>query len=322
MTNAGRRWTPVGSTSYSFADIPFQFVLDDSYSLAWVTSYGIFPYATEFEATGTANFPTPVFLGLTSPSLCGGVPVPLSYAEISVITQYPSVQLTGVSQQNESCFGDEDGSYTFSVSAANPAPYTITWEGTVTTDQSFDHLAPGEYPLTVTDGNTCTLVDTITISGAALLQQSDAVTPEVSGNDGTVVITATGGTPPYSYSVGGPSQSSNTFGNLAPGTYTSVVTDANGCTDSATFVIETLLSAGELAGAGVSFYPNPADQTLHVEGVESGCVLTLTDVSGKVCLAVVTGQDAIDVSGLHAGIYLVRIEKDEVLLLSRQLIKR
>jgi gliding motility-associated-like protein len=52
--------------------------------------------------------------------------------------------------------------------------------------------------------------------------------------NGTITVTATGGTPPYQYSINGGTnyQPSNTFTGLAGGTYSIVVKDANNCTST------------------------------------------------------------------------------------------
>jgi hypothetical protein len=57
----------------------------------------------------------------------------------------------------------------------------------------------------------------------------------VPGNDGSLTVSATGGTTNYQYSLnGGIQQASNTFSNLGSGVYTIQVTDANGCTTTST----------------------------------------------------------------------------------------
>lgn len=61
----------------------------------------------------------------------------------------------------------------------------------------------------------------------------------VSGN--TMTINASGGTPPYQYSInGGPFQTSNIFTGLTNGNYSYIVRDANGCSCSGTTSINSL----------------------------------------------------------------------------------
>lgn len=50
------------------------------------------------------------------------------------------------------------------------------------------------------------------------------------GQDGSISISVTGGSPPYQYSIGGAFADSPNFTNLAAGTYFITVKDANGCT--------------------------------------------------------------------------------------------
>jgi len=52
-------------------------------------------------------------------------------------------------------------------------------------------------------------------------------------NDGTAIITPTGGVPDYTY-LWSTGETTRSIGNLAPGTYSVTVTDANGCTYEAT----------------------------------------------------------------------------------------
>jgi hypothetical protein len=72
----------------------------------------------------------------------------------------------------------------------------------------------------------------------------------------------------------------------------------------------------------VGFYPNPVEQVLHVRTAESGCTITLTDMTGTICLTVVSEQDTpVDMSNLKAGIYMIRVEKDQYFLGTQKIVK-
>jgi subtilisin-like proprotein convertase family protein len=104
----------------------------------------------------------------------------------------------------------------------------------------FNNLPNGVYTITVKDANGCTKTTTAVIAVNSLLV-SAAVSNDIScfgGNDGAIVVTVGGGTPPYQYSLnGGVVQTSNIFYNLSAGTYTVVVTDGNGQTATTNTVI-------------------------------------------------------------------------------------
>ena len=159
---------------------------------------------------------------------------------------------------NVSCKGLNNGSVNISVTGGF-APFTYEWTKTgdatiISTDKDPSGLAPGVYHLTIKDADGSDLVldangdltsidVTITEPDAAL---SAAVnTTDVScfnGSNGTAGVIATGGTAPYSYSWSNGSQESSISG-LTTGSYNVVVTDANGCTQSATAIINQPLSA-------------------------------------------------------------------------------
>lgn len=107
---------------------------------------------------------------------------------------------------------------------------------------TFTNVCPGTYTVVVTDLNGCSGSYSTTIFSAPPLVVASVVTTDATpgNNDGSVVITATGGTPAYTYSVDGglTYQSSNTFIGLAPGVYIGYVMDANGCTSIYCFVIQ------------------------------------------------------------------------------------
>jgi hypothetical protein len=101
------------------------------------------------------------------------------------------------------------------------APYLGTGNFTVSV---------GTHVFTVTDANGCAFTDSVTLTEPAPLVMSAVVTsvPCTVADMGTVVVTASGGTPPY--------MGTGTF-NENVGTYTYTVTDANGCTISQTVTV-------------------------------------------------------------------------------------
>ena len=93
-------------------------------------------------------------------------------------------------------------------------------------------LSVGTYNVTIRDSNGCTSICVSTIIEPSVLSCT-AVGTTVSDcgvNDGTIIVTATGGTSNYTYDAGAGSVISNVINDLLPGTYEVTVTDANGCT--------------------------------------------------------------------------------------------
>ncbi|MBL7893195.1 MAG: SBBP repeat-containing protein [Bacteroidia bacterium] len=117
---------------------------------------------------------------------------------------------------------------------ANPtngnAPYTYLWSSGHTT-QTATGLSAGNYSVTVTDAGSCTAtVTSEIISPPALSGQFTKGTADCSicGCKEWIMINATGGTSPYSYSW--PDGYAIRYRNqLCPGAYTVNVKDKNGC---------------------------------------------------------------------------------------------
>ncbi len=73
----------------------------------------------------------------------------------------------------------------------------------------------------------------------------------------------------------------------------------------------TSTGTGEMNNEFVSFYPNPASESLKFSAGNAGATyhLTITDLFGKsVFDGLIADQTEIDLSGLHSGIYMVKIE--------------
>jgi len=139
---------------------------------------------------------------------------------------------------NVSCNGATDGAALVSVSGGT-APYSYTWEDAsnnlISNSQNLSGVGAGVYTLTVADTNGCVANTVATISAPNTLSftTSEVQVSCVNSNDGSITVTPLGGTTPYSYILnGGAIQNNNIFYNLAAGTYTIEVIDANGCSIS------------------------------------------------------------------------------------------
>ncbi|HUM48128.1 MAG TPA: T9SS type A sorting domain-containing protein, partial [Chitinophagales bacterium] len=141
---------------------------------------------------------------------------------------------------NISCQGYKNGSINITVSGAQGIVNYLWNDGVTTEDRS--GLAPGTYSVTVTDQGGCSKTQSFTITEPATLQVSGVVINELTGpgSDGSINITVSGGTSPYTY-LWNDGVTTEDRTNLAAGTYSVTVTDAHGCGTSATFEIKEYL---------------------------------------------------------------------------------
>jgi hypothetical protein len=150
-----------------------------------------------------------------------------------------SVGLTSsISSQNATC-AVNNGWAAASVSGGS-APYTYAWNTSpVQTTVTATGLGAGNYTCTVTDATGCNMsVLNVTVTQPSALSTAVSASNTCSGeSNGSASVTAQGGTPGYSYSWSPSGGTGSAATNLAAGTYTVVITDANGCTASTTAVV-------------------------------------------------------------------------------------
>lgn len=141
---------------------------------------------------------------------------------------------------NISCFGANDGSIDATVSGGTPN-YTLVWNGPngFTSDQlQIGSLTPGEYCLSVSDANNCAAQQCVTLVEPQLLSASTNAQTAACGQDvGAVDLNVTGGSAPYTYLWSNGSVQQDLTG-LTVGTFTVVVTDANGCAVNSTAMVD------------------------------------------------------------------------------------
>ncbi len=149
----------------------------------------------------------------------------------------PSVLSVSSSITNVACNGDATGAVTITPSGGT-ATYTYLWSNGG--NASFKNsLVAGTYTCTVTDANSCTSVQSITITQPAALAATTSDTDvDCFGNtNGTASVTVSGGNSGYTYSWIPSGGTSTTASNLSAGSYTCIITDANACTLSKNFTI-------------------------------------------------------------------------------------
>ncbi len=95
----------------------------------------------------------------------------------------------------------------------------------------FEDLASGIYEISVRDEKGCITSLEAEVKNSEGLNISVVATPSGCNlSSGSVVITATGGKPPYRFMVGNDVSDNNQFNNLTSGIYAASVRDATGCT--------------------------------------------------------------------------------------------
>ncbi len=163
-----------------------------------------------------------------------------------------------------SCFNANDGTISVNVSGGAP-PFEYSLDGVnFQADNSFGSLAPGIYTVTVMDSEGFTqMTNSLTVANPAALTGSTAVMER------TIAVTAAGGTAPLMYQLAnGTSQSSPVFTEVANGTYTITVVDANGCELelSATVAVNTLVVSANLVNGISCFNANDGVISVTVNG--------------------------------------------------------
>lgn len=134
------------------------------------------------------------------------------------------------------CFGSSDGQLEVSVQDGKE-PFTYAWS-TGATSASIQTLAAGIYYVTVSDadGNVLTLSKEVTRPDDLIISES-LFNPSCSGSaNGSINITASGGTGSYSFSWSNGATTED-ISNLNAGTYTVIVTDSSGCSKQASYLL-------------------------------------------------------------------------------------
>ncbi|MCB0755839.1 MAG: HYR domain-containing protein, partial [Flavobacteriales bacterium] len=202
---------------------------------------------------------------------------------------------------NISCGGANDGWIDLTISGG-ATPYAVSWNtGQLTED--IDSLVAGIYTYTVVDANGCTSTGSITLTEpdglASSISTSDYNGYQISCfglSDGSIDLSVTDGTPPYSYLWNG-GQVSEDLTDLPAGNYIVEITDANGC---------TLIDSVELVQPDDIVVNSTDTVQITCNGDENGA-FTVEAIGGVPAFTYLwsDGQTGPTASDLGAGIYSV-----------------
>lgn len=160
----------------------------------------------------------------------------------AIVGQPTDLTVSLAKTQDVLCFGGKSGKLTTTTSGGT-SPYRYSFDGinftngTSASSHLIDTLQIGTYQVIVKDAHGCQkTTGQVTLTQPTDIQFSISSQQQVScfgGNDGRVVLAATGGTPAYQFKQNaGSFVNSPTFSGLPQGTYSYEVKDAHGCTKS------------------------------------------------------------------------------------------
>lgn len=226
-----------------------------------------------------------------------------AYSQTFVVTQPSSITVT-FTKRDALCNGVCSGTVG-AIASGGAGGYTYSWTpvGSFTGSilNNLVNLCANIYTITVTDANGCTATATVQIDEPAPISASLNFADVLCNSqcNGSATITAGGGTPNYGYSWTGSASTSSIVTGLCAGNYSGTVTDANGCTLTQSFVINS--------PAGIAVTVTPTDPTCN--GVCNGSITTIatggTGVLTYSWIATGSGQNP---TGLCAGNYTVIVE--------------
>lgn len=256
------------------------------YSYSWSPSGGT---GSVDSGLGTGNYTCTITdsNGCTVTASTSITNSPLPIASVSAFT-------------NVLCNGGNTGTASVNVTSGTPG-FTYLWSPTGGTAATGTGLTMGNYICTVTDSQGCVTTQSVTITEPSPLAStliSDTATCGNS-NGSAAIVGVTGGVGPYTY-LWSTSQTTTTISNLAGGTYSVTITDANGC--SLVESINVIAIAAQVVTTQSTVNPfcyggTSGAASVNVTGGISPFIYSWAPIGGNSAIA----------TNLSAGIYTVTV---------------
>lgn len=282
-------------------------------SISTTITGGATPFTYTWSTTPVQNSATATGLGAGSYTVSvtdnNGCPGTATFT----VNPPPNSFTINLTPQAVSCFGGNNGSITSSLTGGT-APFTYTWStAPPQSTANASNLIAGTYTVSITDAVGCSASASATITEPTALSVSNTKTDILcfGSATGSASVTASGGTPSYTY-LWSNSGNSASLTNVAAGALTVTVTDANTCTASSTLTITepaspltasqtqidvlcfggnngsaTVLSNGGTGAHTYAWSTTPAQTTATATGLSAGSfTTTVTDANN--CTATIS----------------------------------
>jgi len=202
---------------------------------------------------------------------------------------------------NVSCYGEDDGELSVTASGGvSPYQYSLE-QGPFTSSGMFDSL-PGDiiYQIRIKDANNCIISVYRLINEPSLINLSAGISDVTcsGGDNGSILVTVTGGYSPYIFDWTNHSNSPINS-NLEAGTYGLTVTDHNGCTGSQTYTVDEP-NFPLIINANIT----DASSTVATNGAID---ITITGGTSPYVYEWSNGSSEADLTNLTPGAYLVTV---------------
>ncbi|MBL7957839.1 MAG: SprB repeat-containing protein, partial [Flavobacteriales bacterium] len=239
---------------------------------------------------------------ITDASLCD--------TTVQVLITAPDTLDITATVQHALCAGDCNGSISVIVTGGT-APYTYVWSPEPAAGQgtpTIPNLCPGVWTLTVTDANGCSMTEDFEVIDPPILGLSVSVDPSECGLcNGIAIAAPTGGTQPYFITwmdgaaiIG----TGDTLTGLCAGFYQAMVTDANGCFETALVVVTDIDGEQIAITDGITTCPGDCDASVSVafNCSQPACSIAWFDANGTDL-----NEPGNSLGNLCAGYYFVQV---------------
>ncbi len=266
------------------------------------------------DATGTIGYPVPGRNSEFWPDLANDyvafIPS-VSCTSNQSVTVIAAPTVTGDVDVNPVCEGD-------SVVFTGGGTDTYVWDGGVTDGVPFVATTSGPYTVTGTEtasgcSNTAVVDLVVNPKPTFTLDPND----ELFGSDGSIDLTILTGTGPFTFDWDndgvGDADDNDTLSGVVPGTYTVIVTDANGCTTIDSASLSSQVGLDDLSGIDFSIHPNPSGGIFQITfsmgtSFEDLTVEIVNSRGQKVMRkAIDYSVNSVDISDSASGIYFVKV---------------